>query len=998
MLIRSRFGFHTRSFPPGRLALAAASVLGGALACVALLMLLGGPAPSVLAAPLATTRPFPSAAPCNASLQACLDGSSPGDTILVQPGHYTASLNLTKPVSLTGVSSATVTLHAVSAQRVLTVTGAAVNSSVVISGLTFAGGQAVGGNCPAGCGGAILITGTAQPRLINLTLTNSVAGFLGGGLFANTGSPLVLSDVAVLSSSVPASGGGVLALDALSVGSSLFQHDRCTLAGCVGGGLYTSGALTLTRTAFLSNTSDWNGSAAQAAGNVLVTGGVFQDNYSQADLQALYAQSNASISSSLFRSNQGGGLFTLGSLTLTDTNFLSNTRGSRGGGAYATGSAVVTGGLFQGNQCTQAGCLGGGLATLATLTLSGTQFLGNSSTGDGGGAFSNGDVTVSGGTLQANHCAGADCFGGGLFAQDALTLTGTYVAGNTSTSDGGGAFAGGSTVLSTGLFQDNHCSQSSCQGGGLETDATLDLTDTHFLSNSSLSLGGAAYVLQSADLHGGQFQANQCTGAVCQGGALYDFTYLTLSGTQFLDNVSTANGGAVVALRGPTMTGALFQNNRCTLSICHGAAVWTNGDAALTATQFLSNSSLSDGGALYAGGNVTLIGGLFQSNHCTGGVCEGGALFAPTNVTLSGTRFLSNTSQYSGGAANILLLASLNGGWFQGNQCGPGCFGGGLYAQGQLAVTNTTFLNNQAQEGGGLFGVKGRLVNSLFAGNLATDHGDALYLSATGGVTLLHTTIASATVGSGAAVYIDAGTVGLTNTLIANYKLGLEQAGGTVWQDYALFSGVTTAVSGTVSSGGHVQFSGPADFVSSSAGNYHLGAGSAAIDTGVDAGISFDIDGQSRPIGAGFDIGYDEADLANLGVSLTDGQTVVKPGQVLTYTVTVTNAGPHAASGALLRDTLPATLTGATWSCLASLGSGCPVAGSGDIAAPITLLPGGQVVFTLRATLSGNAAGTLVNTAQVLLPVSIQDSALANNTATDVDQVQARLYLPLVRK
>jgi len=39
---------------------------------------------------------------------------------------------------------------------------------------------------------------------------------------------------------------------------------------------------------------------------------------------------------------------------------------------------------------------------------------------------------------------------------------------------------------------------------------------------------------------------------------------------------------------------------------------------------------------------------------------------------------------------------------------------------------------------------------------------------------------------------------------------------------------------------------------------YHLQAGSAAIDAGVDAGVTLDIDGQVRPWGAGYDIGADE--------------------------------------------------------------------------------------------------------------------------------------------
>jgi hypothetical protein len=41
-------------------------------------------------------------------------------------------------------------------------------------------------------------------------------------------------------------------------------------------------------------------------------------------------------------------------------------------------------------------------------------------------------------------------------------------------------------------------------------------------------------------------------------------------------------------------------------------------------------------------------------------------------------------------------------------------------------------------------------------------------------------------------------------------------------------------------------------------GDYHIGPGSAAIDAGVDAGVTTDIDGEARPFGAGYDLGADE--------------------------------------------------------------------------------------------------------------------------------------------
>lgn len=93
------------------------------------------------------------------SIQAAIDSATAGDTIVINPGTYTESLTLSKPVSLIGVNSATVIIHAVANQRVLTVTGGTITDSTIISGLTLTGGNIAADSPDASKGGSLLLTG-----------------------------------------------------------------------------------------------------------------------------------------------------------------------------------------------------------------------------------------------------------------------------------------------------------------------------------------------------------------------------------------------------------------------------------------------------------------------------------------------------------------------------------------------------------------------------------------------------------------------------------------------------------------------------------------------------------------------------------------------------------------------------------------------------------------------------------------------------------------------
>ena len=106
----------------------------------------------------------------------------------------------------------------------------------------------------------------------------------------------------------------------------------------------------------------------------------------------------------------------------------------------------------------------------------------------------------------------------------------------------------------------------------------------------------------------------------------------------------------------------------------------------------------------------------------------------------------------------------------------------------------------------------------------------------------------------------------------------------------------------------------------------------------------------------------------DLSVQNTDGQSGAVPGQQLTYTIVVANAGPSDAVGATLSDAAPPALLGVHWSCSASLGSACAPGGSGGIADTVTVLAGGRATYLMTGSVDSAATGSIVNTASVTAP------------------------------
>jgi uncharacterized repeat protein (TIGR01451 family) len=109
-----------------------------------------------------------------------------------------------------------------------------------------------------------------------------------------------------------------------------------------------------------------------------------------------------------------------------------------------------------------------------------------------------------------------------------------------------------------------------------------------------------------------------------------------------------------------------------------------------------------------------------------------------------------------------------------------------------------------------------------------------------------------------------------------------------------------------------------------------------------------------------------------LSLSADTGGQPASPGGPITYTLTLTNAGPNLASGVVVTDTFPSGLDGLSWTCavVANTGSSCgsPTNGSGPIAATISVGVNGGVTFVANATIDQNAASPLVNQAFASVP------------------------------
>ncbi len=137
---------------------------------------------------------------------------------------------------------------------------------------------------------------------------------------------------------------------------------------------------------------------------------------------------------------------------------------------------------------------------------------------------------------------------------------------------------------------------------------------------------------------------------------------------------------------------------------------------------------------------------------------------------------------------------------------------------------------------------------------------------------------------------------------------------------------------------------------------------------------------------------------ADLQITKTDGSATAIPGNTVTYTIVVTNAGPSDVTGAVVTDSFPASLSGITFTAVQTGGAtGFTASGSGNISNTVNMPVGSTITYTVSATVSAAATGTLSNTATVAPPAGTTDPTPANNTATDTDNLTPTADLQITK-
>ncbi len=203
---------------------------------------------------------------------------------------------------------------------------------------------------------------------------------------------------------------------------------------------------------------------------------------------------------------------------------------------------------------------------------------------------------------------------------------------------------------------------------------------------------GASLRVQGLTLHNGRDAG---------GGAIRATSaQVTLEQTVLSGNVATGPGGAVLMSGLDEVLVVLestFEGNRTTGLGGNGGAISAGGDVTVTASVLAANQAAGSGGALAVTGSLLLERSAVRDNRAEGGVLGNGGGVSATQAAIAGSTLSGNTASAHGGGA-FVGSGTLDDSTVSGN--GSADRGGGVSTNGTLALRHVTLAGNTASAGG----------------------------------------------------------------------------------------------------------------------------------------------------------------------------------------------------------------------------------------------------------------------------------------------------------
>jgi len=609
----------------------------------------------------------------------------------------------------------------------------------------------------------------------------------------------------------------------------------------------------------------------------------------------------------------GGGIFTRGTLTLTDCT-LSDSSAHSGAGIYNTGSLTLTGCTLSGNSAN--GGSGAGIFNSGgTVALTDCTFSDNFATFNGGG------ILHSGGTLTLMDCTlsgNTGRSGGGIQNDGSLTLTDSTLSGNSASASGGGIASQDPLTLTNCTLAGN----SAQNGGGIANGSTLTAVNSTIVLNQAPTGGGIANFFSTTTLNNTIVAGNTTNGTTPSD---INNTSSTVSGSNNLIGDPNSAGGLTATNHnilgdgtggveligsiivgttpanngGPTPTFALATSSPALDHGSNGLAVDpSNNNATLTTDQrgfpfvrvFPTTNGTVDIGA-YEAQTLSLVvnttvdsldpgaGKLSLREAIADADANPGAdtiTFDPSlsagTITLSGTALpdisddLTITGPTGGltidaaGNSGILSIdsgvtASLSGLTLTGGNTSEK--GGAINNAGNLTLTNFILSDNTASSGGGIYTTSGSqltLTGCTLSGNSGTDSAGGI--GTFGGTMTLTGCTLSDNVGHDncGGINDNQGTLTLTDCTISDNTASFGSGGGIIATGTVTLTGCTVSGNTAHETGGGIFSVGTLTLINSTVSN-NSAANAGGILGNVLTVINCTIVFNQSPQGGGLDCG-----------------------------------------------------------------------------------------------------------------------------------------------